>query len=454
MDKKTVMEDFVRSAHEKGAFTGAWLYAENGSIVSKGAVGFRDPEDCLPVTEESVFDIASISKQFTAAGIMLLRRRGLLNLDDDMTKFLPELPYEGITIRHLLTHTAGFSDCDDEIERIAEEEGSIPDNSVILRILTDCRPELSYPTGKGFEYTDTGYQILAEIAEKVTGTSFEVFMEKNVFEPAGLNDTRVYHRRRDNCQIYGLAEGLVLEGGKMVLPEDSKARDYVLSHDGMNGNMAVYSNILDLYKWDRVLREGSLLTADEQKLMYAPATLDSGEPAREEGDEDDYGFGWVLVHDENLGLVTCHSGYVPGYETWYARYLDAGAVLVQLCCREYTDVRAYLGFDSGMEAIVRGIDPEPIRSIEDIAVRDPDRSCWESFCGKYEHPADSDFVIDGICMRDGDLWATALDSGDVFPFRLYPLSENTFGRKGGMIELTFGEGCVTYDDHTCRKLKD
>ncbi len=452
MDKKTMMENLVREAHEKGAFTGAWLYAENGEIVSKGALGFRDPEDKLPMQEDSIFDIASISKQFTAVAIMLLRRRGLLNLEDEITKFFPEIPYQGITIRHLLTHTSGFSDLDTYLERIAEEEGRIPDNHSVIRILTEYQPALSYPTGEGAEYTDTGFQILAEIVEKVSGIPFEDFLEKNIFVPAGLTATRVYHRRRDNVTIENLAVGLVVEGGQFMLPEESKAKGFVFSHEGMNGNMGVYTNVLDLFRWDNVLKAGTFLTPEEQQLMYTPATLNNGEPAREEGDEDDYGFGWVLVHDEKLGLVACHSGYVPGYEAWYGRYLDANAVLITLCCRDFTDVRAYLAFDSGMEAIVRGIEPEPVVSIEDIALKNPDKSKWESFCGKYEHPEDDDFAIDEVFMRDGELHANAIDEEGKMTFRLYPIGENTFGRKGGMLKLTFGNGCLMFDDITCKKL--
>ena len=134
MEKKESMEKLAHAAYERAGFNGVWLYAEKGEIVSKGAVGFRDPENTQPMREDSIFDIASISKQFTAAGIMLLRRRGLLSLDDEITKYFPKIPYQGITIRHLLTHTSGFSDYDDEIERIFEEEGVIPDNGVILRI--------------------------------------------------------------------------------------------------------------------------------------------------------------------------------------------------------------------------------------------------------------------------------------------------------------------------------
>ena len=105
MDKKTMIESLVRDAHEKGGFTGTWLYAENGEIVSKGAVGFRDAENTIPLREDSIFDIASVSKQFTAAAIMLLRRRGILSLDDEVSRFFPEINYPGLTIRRLMNHT-------------------------------------------------------------------------------------------------------------------------------------------------------------------------------------------------------------------------------------------------------------------------------------------------------------------------------------------------------------
>ena len=451
MEKKTVMEAYVREAYEKGAFTGAWLYAEKGKIVTKGALGFRDRENTLPIREDSVFDIASITKQFTAAAVMLLRRRGLLDLEDEITRFFPELPYPGITVRHLLTHTSGFSDIDEYVTEIAETEGAIPDSHVILRVLTENKPELSYPTGAGCEYTDTGYQLLAEIIEKVSGAPFETFLQKEVFEPAGLVSTRVYHRRKDHVDVPNLAQGLVLERGEYVRPEDSGDRGYYIPLDGMNGNTAVHSNILDLYRWDRVLREGSLLTQEEQTLMYAPARFDSGEIAHEEGDEDAYGFGWVLLEDETLGRVACHSGYVPGYTSWLARYLDADAVLIQLCCRDAANVRAAQAFDSGMEAIVRGMEPEPILSIEDVALKEPDKTKWDSFCGKYEKGVE-DFPLEEVYRKDDALYARLTDGEDSWEYRLYPLGENTFGRKGGSIEITFGEDCFIVDDETYKKL--
>ena len=110
MDKNTMMQALAREAHEKAQFTGTWLFAEKGKIVSKGAVGWQDPEDTVPLAAECVFDLASVSKNFAAAAILILRRRGLLSLDDDIRKFFPQIPYADVRVRNLLNHTGGLPD--------------------------------------------------------------------------------------------------------------------------------------------------------------------------------------------------------------------------------------------------------------------------------------------------------------------------------------------------------
>ena len=144
---------------------------------------------------------------------------------------------------------------------------------------------------------------------------------------------------------------------------------------------------------------------------------------------------------------------MPGLATWFERFVDADRVIVTMNCRDFADIRAYLGFSQGLENIARDKEPEAFKTIEDIAVKDPDKSQWESFCGKYEHPEESDFIVDEVFLKDGELWANAIDDeGDALSFRLYPIGEDTFGRKRGMLKLRFGEGCAMYDDFTCKKL--
>ena len=201
-----------------------------------------------------------------------------------------------------------------------------------------------------------------------------------------------------------------------------------------------------------MLREGSVLTLEEQKQMYTPAVLNGGKDYSDD-DGDGYGFGWSIVNEEGFGLIVRHSGGMPGVGTWFERFIDTDRVLIVLTNRDIVDARAFKSCENGMEAVARDKEPEPIICIDDVVVKDPDKSKWESFCGKYEHPEDSDFIVDEVFMKDGELWANAFsEDGDGLTFRLYPTGENEFGRKRGFLKLSFGEGCLMFDDNTCNKL--
>ena len=457
MNKNTMMQNLARELQKKDSFNGAWLYAEKGGIVSKGVLGFRDPENTLPITEDTIFQLASVTKQFTAAAVMLVRRKGLLGLDDEITKYFPEIPYPGVTVRHLLSHTSGIPDYFDDADwfiKIWKEEKRVPGNDEILRFLRETKAKPYFAPGEGLRYSNTGYNLLALLVERLSGVSYEEFLQKNIFEPAGMSSTRCCHIRRDGVPFENYAQATVFEDGKCVADVDSGETGDVVAFDGLNGDDYVYTNIFDMFKWDRVLRESKVLTKEEQQLMYTPGKLNNGEDAvYDEEDGLGYGFGWAIGHDEDLGLVVSHSGGMPGVATWFERFIDADRVLVILSCRDYQDVRAYLGYWDGMEAIARDKEPEPIVSLEDIAIKNPDKSKWASCCGRYEHPEDADFIVDEVFLKDGELHAKAIDEdGDEISFRLYPIGENEFGRKGGLLKLTFGDDCVLYDDFTCKKL--
>ena len=457
MEKHALMENLARALKEKDGFNGAWLYAENGEIVSKGVLGFRDPEDTLPITEDTIFQLASVSKTFTAAAVMLLVRQGLLSTEDEITKYFPEIPYPGVTVRHLLNHTSGIPDYFDDADwfiRIWKEENRVPGNDEILRFLRETEAKPYFAPGEGLHYSNTGYNLLALLVERLSGVAYEEFLRRNVFESAGMSFTRCCHIRRDGVPFENYARATVFDEGKCVADVDSAEDGDVVAFDGLNGDDYVYTTIFDMLRWDRALREGKVLTLEEQQRMYTPGKLNNGSDAvYDEGDGLGYGFGWAVGRDEAFGLVVSHSGGMPGVATWFERFIDADRVLVILSCRDYRDIRAYFSYWDGMEAIVRDREPEPVVSIEDIVIKDPDRSKWESFCGKYEHPEDADFIVDEVFMRDGELYASALDEdGDSLSFRLYPVGEDEFGRKGGMLDLKFGEGCLMFDDHVCRKL--
>ena len=458
MDKNAMMQTLARALQEKDGFNGAWLYAEKGEIVSKGAMGFRDPGDTLPITEDTIFQLASVSKTFTGAATLLVVRQGKLSLEDRITKYFPELTaYESVTVRHLLNHTSGIPDYFDDANWFIDlwkKEQRVPGNDEILRFLQETKAKPYFAPGEGLEYSNTGYNLLALLVERLSGVPYEEFLQRNIFEPAGMTATRCCHIRRDGVPFENYAQATVFENGRWVADVDSEEEVDVVAFDGLNGDDYVFTNIFDMLKWDRALREGKVLTLEEQQLTYTPGKLNNGEDAvYDEEDGLGYGLGWAVGREEELGLVVSHSGGMPGVATWFERFIDADRTLVILSNRDYRDVRAYLGYWNGMEAIVRDKAPEPIVSIEDIAVKDPDKSKWESYCGKYEHPEDADFIVDEVFLKDGELHVNAIDDdGDDMTFRLYPLGENEFGRKGGMLKLTFGENCLMFDDFTCKKL--
>ncbi len=453
MDKKTLMENLARKAYERGSFNGTWLYAEHGEIISKGAYGFRDPENKLPMREDSIFEMASITKQFTAAAVMLLVRAGKLGLDDEYTKYFPEFPYPGVRIRHLLTHMSGIPDYDveDWVAPILEKEKRIPPCSEVLRFICESDEDPVGVPGEKFCYSDIGYTLLANAVEKVSGTGFEDFLKKNIFEPAGMKDTGIYHTRRDGIPSDRFVRNMVLEEGGYVPSDRSKrTAGYVVGSDGLNGCDYAYTTVFDMLAWDKALREGKILTPEEQQIMYTPGRLNSGEAFADE-DGDGYGFGWGISNDEELGLIVSHSGGMPGLNTWFERFINADRVLLIFMSRDPEDARASEGCWDGLRAVARGGEPEEIVSIEDIAVKDPDKSGWESFCGKYEH-ADDDFIIDEVFLKDGDLYANVEIDGDPETVRLYSIGENEFGRKRGFLKVKFADGSLNYDDHTCKKL--
>ena len=153
-----------------------------------------------------------------------------------------------------------------------------------------------------------------------------------------MSSTRCCHIRRDGVPFENYAQATVYDDGKCVADIDSAEEGDVVAFDGLNGDDYVYTNIFDMFKWDRALREGKVLTLEEQQFMYTPGKLNNGEDAVY--DEDDglgYGFGWAVGHDEALGLVVSHSGGMPGVATWFERFLDADRVLVILSNRDYRD---------------------------------------------------------------------------------------------------------------------
>src|SRR5579883_3101413 len=279
-------------------------------IYSKG-YGFANLEWHCPIRPNTVFRLASITKQFTATAIMLLESQGKLRLDDSITTYLPDYPTHGrlITITHLLNHTSGiksYTSLDTFLPDIAKKDLS-PD---LLPHFKDL--PLEFEPGTRFLYNNSGYHLLGLIIEKVAEMSYEQFIQQHIFQPLGMNHSYYMHH---NAVIPQRASGYE------KTPQGYQQADY-LNMMIVYAAGALGSTVEDLILWDAALREERILDRAAQERMYTPVQLTDGQT-------EDYGFGFRVTSYEGHRLVG-HAGGIPGFHTFMARFIDDQAMIVVL----------------------------------------------------------------------------------------------------------------------------
>jgi CubicO group peptidase (beta-lactamase class C family) len=284
----------------------------DGKIEFARGYGMADLEHGLPITSKTAFNLASVSKQFTAAAINLLVAAGQLSLDDDVRKYVPELPrYDApITIRHLVHHTSGLREISalfDLSVRSGPDISSADDLQMLAR-----QRNLNFKPGAEYSYTNSGYFLLGLIVERVSGTSLRGFAEERMFRPLGMSSTTF--RDRSDMSIENQAVGYVQRNGTWR-PADPLP---ILVGPG-----ALYSTVEDLALWQGHMMEPRLGGAPWRELTTARGTLTDGTTLR-------YGAG--LVHGSFNGEPTLqHSGGIPGYHSFLMRFPRSGLSISVLC---------------------------------------------------------------------------------------------------------------------------
>lgn len=306
------------------------LVAENGKAIYQKAFGQSDLEKHRLINDDTMFELASVSKQFTAMAIMQLEEKGKLNYDDNIKKFLPSLPYPDITVKHLLHHTSGIPDFLSWNEHQIDTK-KINSNKDILYALEKNFKTLATKPGDYFAYSNTNYVLLALIVENISGLSFSKYLDTNIFKPLGMTNTAVYSRRSALKGIENYALGYVYEGRKGIFVESDSliANSYVRYFDGVAGPYGISSTANDLLKWDNALYTESLVSKQSQEKGYIPATLNNGSKATLGGLH--YGFGWLILPlDPETGTRYMHSGGYPGYHTIISRYPEKHKTIILL----------------------------------------------------------------------------------------------------------------------------
>ncbi|WP_371367569.1 Penicillin-binding protein 4* [Sporomusa rhizae] len=408
---KKMMDRYVNKAYTRGFFNGCILLAQGDKILYENAMGVADMETGRKLDIGTVCELASVSKQFTAEAIMMLHDRGQLSLSDKLEKYFPGTPYKGITIQNLLNHTSGLPDYSDWVVQKASERGGIPNNTIMDEFVVKSGTPALFAPNAEWSYCNTGYALLARIVEKVTGRSYGEFLEKKIFEPAGMDKTCVYHRHLDGDKIQNYAYGYVLDNGQYILPDNSKNNNFVIVVDGIEGDGCVNSNVYDLLKWSLALQQYKFLSQKSQEEMYKPTRYGHGE-------ECSYGYGWVIGNDVQMGRILTHSGGWPGYSTRIFRYTDKDLTLIYLMNKDPLDAWGRATFEEGLQDIVKGQTPRPIKTFDELVDHnDLDTSKYPAFCGKYENDNE-------IILKDGKLYVAGREFGETE--ELFPSIEGGF----------------------------
>jgi CubicO group peptidase (beta-lactamase class C family) len=290
--------------------------SRDGVVLYERAFGTANLELSVPLKRESVFQVASVAKQFTAMSILLLQQRGRLSIDDEVRKHLPEFPDYGtpLTIRHLLNHTSGIRDVHLLHQALAAPRDDIGDwNDILVRRLAAQRG-LNFPPGSDFQYNNGGYVLLATIVKRVSGRSLQDFAHENIFRPLGMSRTRFDddpHRLVPN-RVTGHAR----DGDAW-----RRAREEV-TRPGSVGNSGLLSTASDLLRWEHNFVDGTVGGKELVAAMETPAVLTSG-PALP------YGLGLWITDDRGRRTVH-HGGGAPGFAAQTIRYPDQGLAIVVL----------------------------------------------------------------------------------------------------------------------------
>ncbi|HSF46594.1 MAG TPA: serine hydrolase domain-containing protein [Chitinophagaceae bacterium] len=315
------IKDYLEGQQKYFRFNGNVLVAEKGKIIFQRSYGYADFNTGRMLNDSSVFELASVSKQFTATGILMLRDQGKLKLSDSLRKFFPELPYQNITLYHMLTHTSGLPDYEAHMNR-KWDKTRIAFNSDMISFLAKEKPPVEFSPGSKWEYSNTAFAMLASIIEKVSGQSFSEFLDQNIFKPLGMNSSRIYNTRRSRKDTidnyaYGFMYNDVLK--RYMLPDSIPVMDFVRYLDGLQGDGVVNSTTGDLVKWDRALKNHKLLNIETQREMLAEHEL------VDTANKFYYGYG-VFIR----GNVIEHSGGWPGYLTNLARNVEKDQTFIIL----------------------------------------------------------------------------------------------------------------------------
>lgn len=292
-EKKEQLNAYFTALNKRG-FNGNVLIAQQGLVIYDKAFGFKNRKTKDSLTINTNFQLASVSKQFTAVAIMMLKEKGLLNYTDSIEKFILGFPYKGITVHDLLCHRSGLPNYMYFCDALCSDKFTPLSNFDVVDLMLNYRPWEYFRPGKRFNYSNTNYCVLAAIIEKLSGSSFNEYITQNIFKPLGMTNSVVYSAV-DSTYIPEEAIGHYYTGKPIE-------KNYL---NGVVGDKGIYSSVHDLFKWEQALYTEKLLSRE----TLAEAFL----PKNKTRKNSNYGYGWRMFNLDDGTRVLFHGGWWQGF---------------------------------------------------------------------------------------------------------------------------------------------
>jgi len=313
-------DGIVRSTMRTHQIPGVVLgVVRDGHLIKATGYGYANVELRVPVSSASLFQSGSVAKQFTATAIMMLVIEGKIGLDDPLSKYFPEAndsPSRDVTVRQLLTHTSGIPDMFGETDEASYTKGIIDfrrDYTEDELLKTYLALKLDFAPGDKWNYSNIGYEILGFLIHRVTGEFYGDFLQRRIFRPLGMTSTRIIS---EEDIVPNRVAGYRIVGGQL------KNQEWIAPSLNTTADGGLYTNVIDLAKWDAALYTEKLLPRSALEQMWAPVRLSSGATYP-------YGFGWELA-TMNGHPVVLHTGSNQGFWISISRYLKDRLTVIVL----------------------------------------------------------------------------------------------------------------------------
>jgi len=400
---ETLADVMMRKAISDEVPGAAVLIARDSKILYRKGFGLADVGNCVPVTPETKFRIGSVTKQFTAAAILKLQEAGLLNVQDPIAKYLPEYPRgDEVTIHHLLTHTSGihsFTEKPNFMETVTVERTS---EEMVDWFKADS---FDFNPGEQWHYNNSGYFLLGYIIENISGKSYGEYLKEALFDPLGMHDTGVHNSHdilENEAYGYSYIDGTF-----------QKALDWDMSQAGGAG--ALYSTVLDLYRWNEAVFGGEVLTEESLQAAFTPVTLNDGTVPRDLG--AGYGYGWIISEFRGQQEIN-HSGGLQGFVSYLTRLPGINATVTVLHnCIPARDISP----DAAAHELTEIFFWEDLAQQASVAVADSiDVSEYDDYAGQYEYPMGAIMQI----AREGERLYAQL--GGQSRYQIFPYARDEF----------------------------